>query len=73
LPRVFKIFSAVKRKEKKVEVEGDVVKRGKSVAFSESVARCEGKVSASASVTKMVIPRSTKGAEANIGSRKSKL
>jgi len=41
LSRVFRIFNAVNG-EKKIEVEGDVVKRGKSVAFCESVVRRGG-------------------------------
>lgn len=39
-----------------VECEGSVVRRGKRMAFCESVARCEGKVVARGMLTKMVLP-----------------
>ena len=41
---------------KLVELEGRVIRRGKKLAFCESVAMCEGKVVAKGMLTKSIVP-----------------
>ncbi len=50
----FQILDAVQGEGKKYEVEGKVVRRGKSIAFCEGEVRCEGRVIAKGTLTKKI-------------------
>lgn len=50
----FQILGAVVGEGKKYEVEGRVIRRGKRIAFCEGDVRCEGKIIAKGSLTKVV-------------------
>lgn len=51
----YQLIGAVEGVGKVVELEGRVVKRGRSVAFCESVATCDGRLVGKGSLTKMII------------------
>ncbi|KAH7321886.1 HotDog domain-containing protein [Rhexocercosporidium sp. MPI-PUGE-AT-0058] len=50
----FQMLDAVPGEGKIYEIEGRVVRRGKSIAFCEGEVRCEGKVIARGSLTKVI-------------------
>lgn len=51
----FQILSSVPGEGKLYEVEGRVVRKGKSIAFCEGEVRCEGKAIARGTLTKMIV------------------
>ena len=72
----FQLIGVVVGVGKVVELEGRVIRRGKKLAFCESVAMCEGKVVAKGMLTKSIVPppkEKGKGKDEGGGKSASKL